>query len=91
MPKPIPKPYPMYATFPGNGFFRLGQSHPIVAAMMKRLAAEGYRGSPEASPEFSRSVIKAYAWYQKKLGYTGRDAAGYPDKKSWDSLKVPQV
>ena len=81
----------MYAPYPGDGFFRLGQNHPIVAAMMIRLAAEGYKGSPEASPKFTRSVIKAYAWYQKKIGYSGKDAAGYPDRESWRNLRVPQV
>jgi len=87
-----PKPSPVYAPFPGAGFFRLGKDHPLILAMGKRLVAEGYKGyqvGPSAT--FERGDIKAYAWWQRKLGYSGSDADGYPGKTSWDKLKVPQV
>lgn len=88
----IPKPYPMYAPFPGAGFFRLGQKHPIVSAMGKRLVAEGYKGYPGGvSDKFTRDDIKAVAWFQRRQGLTGPAADGYPDKNSWKNLKVPQV
>lgn len=89
---PTPKPKPVYAPFPGSGFFRLGQNHPLILAMGKRLVAEGYKGYQVGpSQKFERGDIKAYAWWQRKLGYSGKDADGYPGKASWDKLKVPQV
>lgn len=91
-PREIPKPSPVYAPFPGAGFFRLGKVHPLINAMGKRLVAEGYRGYAVGPSEtFERGDIKAYAWWQRKLGYSGSDADGYPGKTSWDKLKVPQV
>lgn len=87
-----PKPSPIYAPFPGAGFFRLGKDHPLILAMGKALVREGYRGYQVGpSTTFERGDIKAYAWWQRKLGYSGSDADGYPGKTSWDKLKVPQV
>lgn len=87
-----PKPKPVYAPFPGVGFFRLGKEHPLILAMGKRLQAAGYKGyAVGPSMKFERGDIKAYAWWQRKLGYSGTDADGYPGKTSWDKLKVPQV
>lgn len=89
---PAPKPKPVYAPFPGVGFFRLGQTNPLILAMGKRLVAEDYKGySVGPSNKFERGDIKAYAWWQRKLGYSGTDADGYPGKTTWDKLKVPQV
>jgi hypothetical protein len=60
--------------------------------MGKALVREGYRGYQVGpSTKFERGDIKAYAWWQRKLGYSGSDADGYPGKTSWDKLKVPQV
>lgn len=89
---PAPKPTPVYAPYPGAGFFRLGKKHPLITAMGKRLVAEGYKGyAVGPGPEFTRADIKAYAWWQRKLGYSGADADGYPGKTSWNKLKVPKV
>lgn len=88
-PKPAPKPKPVYAPFPGVGFFRLGKRHPLVTEMGKALIRAGYKGYKQGpGPEFTRADIKAYAWWQRKLGYSGSDADGYPGKTSWDKLKV---
>lgn len=88
-PKQPPKPKPVYAPFPGVGFFRLGKKHPLITEMGKALVRAGYRGYKQGpGPEFTRADIKAYAWWQRKLGYTGSDADGYPGKSSWDKLKV---
>ena len=91
--KPVEaKPKPVYAPFPGTGFFRLGKKHPLITAMGKRLVQEGYKGYTDGpGPTFTRADIKAYAWWQRKLKYTGSAADGYPGKSSWDKLKVPQV
>jgi hypothetical protein len=88
----VPKPRPVYAPFPGNGFFRLGKRHPLITQMGKALVRAGYKGYKEGpGPEFTRADIKAYAWWQRKLKYTGQAADGYPGKASWDKLKVPQA
>lgn len=88
---PPPKPTPIYAPFPGSSFFRLGQANPLIKAMGKALVREGYSGyAVGPSEKFERGDIKAYAWWQRKLGYSGSDADGYPGKSSWDKLKVPQ-
>lgn len=90
-PKPAPKPKPVYAPFPGAAFFRLGRKSSIVTAMGKRLVAEGYKGYKEGpGPTFTQADKKAYAWWQKKLGYSGADADGVPGKTSWDKLRVPK-
>jgi hypothetical protein len=89
--KPAPKPKPVYAPFPGTSFFRLGKKHPLITEMGKALVRAGYKGyAVGPGSEFTRADIKAYAWWQRKLGYTGSAADGYPGKASWDKLKVSQ-
>lgn len=88
-PKPAPKPKPVYAPFPGVGFFRLGKRHPLITEMGKALVKAGYKGYKQGpGPEFTRADIKAYAWWQRKLGYSGSAADGYPGPDSWKKLKV---
>jgi len=88
---PTPKPKPVYAPFPGVGFFRLGKRHPLITEMGKALVKAGYKGYAQGpGPEFTRADIKAYAWWQRKCGYSGTAADGYPGKSSWDKLKVAQ-
>jgi peptidoglycan hydrolase-like protein with peptidoglycan-binding domain len=92
MQKVIPKPYPIYSPFPGQGFFRLGQKHPIIKAMSAKLIAAGYNGfSNGATDKFDRGTVKAYAWYQRKQGLSGKLADGYPTAATWKELQVPQV
>lgn len=86
-----PKPQPIYAAFPGRSFFHIGQVHPLITKMGERLVAEGcsrYRVGP--SPDFGPADIKSYAAWQRKLGYSGSDADGYPGPASWAALKVPR-
>jgi len=86
------KPKPVYAPFPGQGFFRIGKKHALITAMGKRLVAEGYKGYDKGpGPTFTRADIKAYAWWQRKLGYTGSSADGYPGAASWVKLRVPKA
>jgi hypothetical protein len=56
--------------------------------MGKALKKAGYKPAYTPTDEFTRADIKAYAWWQRKLGYTGSAADGYPGKASWDKLKV---
>lgn len=85
------KPAPHYAAYPGDGFFRLGKKHALVKAMGKAIIKAGYKGQYTPTEEFTRADLKAYAWFQRKLGYSGAAADGYPGKASWEKLKVPQV
>ncbi|MEV5441751.1 peptidoglycan-binding protein [Streptomyces sp. NPDC052644] len=86
-----PKPAtPRYQPFPGTAFFRSHPSSPIITAMGRRLVAEGcgrYQVGP--GPRWSEADRKSYAAWQRKLGFTGSDADGWPGAASWNVLKVP--
>jgi len=87
---PVPKPKPVYAPFPGVGFFRIGKEHKLIEELGKALIKAGYKAQYTPTKTFTRADIKAYAWWQRKLGYSGTAADGYPGKTSWDKLKVAQ-
>ncbi|MFD0384702.1 peptidoglycan-binding protein [Streptomyces stramineus] len=83
---------PGYEPFPGAGFFRTGRTSPIITAMGQRLVAEGcshYSVGP--GPSWTEADRLSYAAWQRKLGYTGADADGYPGPTSWAKLRVPNV
>ncbi|MEU2181089.1 peptidoglycan-binding protein [Streptomyces thermolilacinus] len=88
---PAPKPAtPRYQPFPGTAFFRSGPSSPVITAMGRRLVAEGcghYQVGP--GPRWSEADRRSYAAWQRKLGFTGADADGWPGAASWNVLKVP--
>ncbi|MGW2016041.1 peptidoglycan-binding protein [Streptomyces sp. NPDC001927] len=87
--KPAP---PRYQPFPGTAFFKANPSSPIVTAMGRRLMAEGcgrYQVGP--SPRWSESDRQSYAAWQRKLGFRGTDADGWPGATSWNALKVPHT
>ncbi|MFE5482080.1 peptidoglycan-binding protein [Streptomyces sp. NPDC056527] len=81
---------PRYQPFPGTSFFKTNPSSPIVTAMGRRLVAEGcsaYATGP--SPRWSEADRRSYAKWQRKLGFSGSDADGWPGAMSWNALKVP--
>ncbi|MFI8289277.1 N-acetylmuramoyl-L-alanine amidase [Streptomyces sp. ms191] len=81
---------PRYQPFPGTSFFRKNPSSPIVTAMGRRLMAEGcsaYTVGP--SPRWGEADRRSYAKWQRKLGFHGSDADGWPGPASWNALKVP--
>ncbi|GAA4905326.1 peptidoglycan-binding protein [Streptomyces coeruleoprunus] len=81
---------PRYQPFPGAAFFTARPNSPIVTAMGRRLVAEGcsaYRVGP--GPRWSEADRLSYAAWQRKLGYRGADADGWPGPASWNALKVP--
>jgi hypothetical protein len=85
------KPAVKYVTFPGAAFFVTGRRSVHIAAMHKRLVAEGcnhYQSSAN-SDTWGSGDKASYAAWQKKLGYTGSGADGIPGKTSWDKLHVP--
>lgn len=87
-----PKPAPKTEPFPGAAWFRKAPRSAIVTAMGKRLVAEGYRGYAEGpGPQWTEADRKAYAWWQRKCGFSGAGADGWPGKTTWDKLKVPNV
>ncbi|MEU6254284.1 peptidoglycan-binding protein [Streptomyces sp. NPDC047043] len=89
-PKPKPRPTPKYAAYPGAQFFREGRSSPVIAAMAKRLVAEGcdsYDTPP--GPVWNEAHRRSYAAYQIKRGHHGADADGIPGPQTWADLHVP--
>ncbi len=90
-PKPKPKPTPTYAPYPGRSFFKKGKSHPLITAMGKALVKAGWKGYKVGpGPTFSETDRKAVEWFQKKQGWSGSDADGYPGPETWKRLKVPK-
>jgi hypothetical protein len=84
---------PTYEPFPGTSLFKAGKKSPIIAAMHKRLVAEGCNAyASSANSNVWGSGDKAsYAKWQRKLGYTGTAADGIPGPTSWSKLHVPNV
>ncbi|MFI7500527.1 peptidoglycan-binding protein [Streptomyces sp. NPDC049687] len=81
---------PTYQPFPGADWFRKQPRSAIVTAMGKRLVAVGcsaYTSGP--GPQWTEADRLSYAKWQRKLGYTGSSADGWPGAKSWAALKVP--
>ncbi|MEU0245165.1 peptidoglycan-binding protein [Streptomyces sp. NPDC006235] len=92
-PKPAPaKPQPVaLAPFPGTAWFKYEPRSPLITAMGRRLVAEGYRGYKQGpGPKWTEADRAAYAWWQRKLGYSGSDADGWPGASSWAKLRVPK-
>ncbi|MEW1550958.1 peptidoglycan-binding protein [Streptomyces tsukubensis] len=83
-------PAKKYAAFPGSDWFKKNPKHSVITAMGNRLVAEGcsvYEDGP--GPQWTEADRKSYAKWQRKLGFSGTDADGWPGKTSWDKLKVP--
>jgi hypothetical protein len=81
---------PAYQPFPGAEWFRKKPRSAIVTAMGKRLVAVGcsaYASGP--GPQWTEADRLSYAQWQRKLGYTGSAADGWPGAKSWAALRVP--
>ncbi|MFE6379239.1 peptidoglycan-binding protein [Streptomyces roseolus] len=91
VPKPAPPTKPALEPFPGRDFFRKAPRSPIVTAMGRRLVAEGcgrYRSGP--GPRWTEADRRSYEAWQRKLGFRGTDADGWPGPASWTALKVPK-
>ncbi|MGW3442164.1 peptidoglycan-binding protein [Streptomyces sp. NPDC001076] len=83
---------PTYQPFPGADWFRKNPKSAIVTAMGRRLVANGcssYASGP--GPQWTDADQASYAKWQRKLGYTGSSADGWPGAKSWAALKVPFI
>ncbi|MEU7584438.1 peptidoglycan-binding protein [Streptomyces sp. NPDC041068] len=83
---------PALAPFPGAAWFRDEPRSPLITAMGRRLVAEGcgrYADGP--GPQWTDADKRSYAAWQRKRGFGGADADGWPGKATWDALKVPAV
>ncbi|MCX4687219.1 peptidoglycan-binding protein [Kitasatospora purpeofusca] len=81
-----------YVPFPGAEWFKANPVSPIVTAMGRRLVAEGcsaYSSGP--GPRWTEADRQSYAKWQRKRGFGGADADGWPGKTTWDALRVPAV
>ncbi|MFG2916266.1 peptidoglycan-binding protein [Kitasatospora sp. NPDC048298] len=81
-----------YVPFPGAAWFKANPRSPIVTAMGRRLVAEGcsaYASGP--GPQWTEADRQSYAKWQRKRGFTGTDADGWPGKSTWDALRVPNA
>ncbi|MBB5121150.1 hypothetical protein FHS36_004602 [Streptomyces eurocidicus] len=90
--KPAPAPEPEFEPFPGQGFFKSHPDSPIVTAMGRRLVDEGcsaYAAGP--GPQWTVADLRSYARWQRKQGFSGSDADGWPGRVTWDALRVPKV
>lgn len=84
-----PTPSPVYAPFPGAGFFYLGRTSPLIKRLGEACVRAGYTGYQIGpSDKFERGDIKAVAWFQRQQGWSGDDADGYPGPETWKRLKV---
>ncbi|MCX4764310.1 peptidoglycan-binding protein [Streptomyces sp. NBC_01275] len=81
---------PTYQPFPGADWFKKKPRSAIVTALGRRLVAVGcsaYTSGP--GPQWTEADRLSYAKWQRKLGYTGTAADGWPGAKSWAALKIP--
>lgn len=63
-----------------------GKRSDDVLKVKKRLKEKGYRGFLTKSNKYGKGVQKAYATYQRRLGYSGADANGIPGTTSLKKL-----
>lgn len=91
VPKPKPPAAPTYIPFPGLAWFKTTPKSPTVTAMGKRLVAVGVgRYDVGPGPQWTDADKDSYAAWQRKCGFSGADANGWPGKTTWDKLKVPK-
>lgn len=65
---------------------RPGKRHKDVLALKKQMAKKGYGGFLKSSDKFGKGIQKAYAKYQRSLGYSGNAANGVPGAISLKKL-----
>ncbi|GAB3419816.1 peptidoglycan-binding protein [Flindersiella endophytica] len=81
-----------FAPFPGEAFFKSKPRSALITRMGRRLVAEkcsAFEVGP--GPQWGEADRKSYALFQRKLGFNGADADGFPGPASWRKLKVPKV
>ncbi|MFC5720381.1 peptidoglycan-binding protein [Streptomyces gamaensis] len=87
-----PVQQPEFEPFPGRDFFKRYPRAPIVTAMGRRLVDEGCSAYAEGpGPQWTVADLRSYARWQRKQGFTGADADGWPGRVTWEALRVPKV
>ncbi len=86
-----PPQHPRYVPFPGTAWFKTQPNSPIVSAMGVRLIEEGCSAYGPGGPpsRWTDQHRESYAMWQRRLGYSGADADGWPGESSWTKLRVP--
>ncbi|MFF7689711.1 peptidoglycan-binding protein [Streptomyces syringium] len=87
-----PDPASRFAPFPGDDYFRDEPNSPLITAMGRRLVAEGCSAYSEGpGPQWTDADRRSYSKWQRKCGFTGADADGWPGEATWDALRVPSA
>lgn len=87
--EPKAKPSPVYAPYPGAKYFYIGRRSALVTELGKALVKAGYKGYKKGpGPVFTVVDRRGVEWFQKKQGWSGTDADGYPGPETWKRLKV---
>lgn len=63
-----------------------GKRNNDIKMVKRRLRRKGFIDNDKLTNHFGKTMKKAYAEYQKSLGYTGADADGLPGKSSLERL-----
>ena len=80
-----------YEPYPGPEFFHGGRNSAVIAAMGRRLRAEG-AASERLGPDWTRAHQRAFeAWQRTLRPKGGGDTTGIPDRVAWEKLEVPRV
>lgn len=88
---PVITPTGSYQSFPGTAFFKSQPRSPVIERMGQRLVAVGCgRYSVGPGPQWSEADRESYAAFQRKCGWSGTDADGWPGAASWAKLRVPR-
>jgi len=82
---------PAYAPYPGEDFFRVGRTSPLVLAMGQRLIDAGFgsRYTLGASAELGQTDLDAFGDFHAASGNPGGAYTGIPNEAAWRLLKVP--
>ncbi|XUZ24754.1 hypothetical protein ACQVDT_07205 [Streptomyces sp. RMIT01] len=79
---------PAYAPYPGQDWFTVGRTSPLVLAAAKRLVAVG-AGSYNPTAEIGSGDLNAWSAWHTTQGSPGGAYAGYPNETIWRALQVP--
>lgn len=88
---PVTPPPPSWVwdgkSFPGSDKFFLGATGDYITFLGKMLIKVGWTGyTTGAGPKFTVTDQAAVAWYQRKQGWSGSDADGFPGPTTWTRL-----
>lgn len=87
---PVKTPAGLMQAFPGTAWFHTAPHSSVIERMGARLVEVGcsnYKTGP--GPQWTSADQGSYKEWQRKRGFTGTDADGWPGKATWDALKVP--